>query len=273
MKNLVLHHNDLDGWAAAWVARLRVPDATFIPVQHGEPIPWHEVEAAYDVLIVDFSYPYDDLYGIADACVGDVLVLDHHRTAREALASLPEYGSGALVTAVFDEHRAGCTLTWDTLHANRVRPWWIEYVQDYDLWRHALPNTREINAAIASYPLSFELFDRLDATPLDPWIEAGRHILRYQDALVEDMAKDPPFERVCGTYVPSVPCHSGRLVSALGDVLCDGHPFAAVWREIPGGDRRYSLRSREGGADVQEIAKTFGGGGHVHAAGYTRKGQ
>lgn len=30
----------------------------------------------------------------------------------------------------------------------------------------------------------------------------------------------------------------------------------------------YSLRSREGGVDVSEIAKQFGGGGHKHAAGF-----
>jgi nanoRNase/pAp phosphatase (c-di-AMP/oligoRNAs hydrolase) len=33
-------------------------------------------------------------------------------------------------------------------------------------------------------------------------------------------------------------------------------------------NRKYSLRSVEGGVDVSEVAALFGGGGHKHAAGF-----
>ena len=41
--------------------------------------------------------------------------------------------------------------------------------------------------------------------------------------------------------------------------------------ELSGGRAKVSLRSNEY-ADVAEFAKRFGGGGHVHAAGYTDNG-
>jgi len=45
------------------------------------------------------------------------------------------------------------------------------------------------------------------------------------------------------------------------------HPFAACYYDGPNG-RNFSLRSRDDGADVGEIAKLYGGGGHPHASGF-----
>ena len=44
--------------------------------------------------------------------------------------------------------------------------------------------------------------------------------------------------------------------------------FAVGWR-VSKGRKIFSLRSREDGTDVREIAQRFGGGGHTHAAGFT----
>jgi len=44
-------------------------------------------------------------------------------------------------------------------------------------------------------------------------------------------------------------------------------PFAVGWFQRCDGMFQYSLRSR-GEVDVSEVAKRFGGGGHVKAAGF-----
>jgi len=71
-----------------------------------------------------------------------------------------------------------------------------------------------------------------------------------------------------GDYeVPGV--NATLLQSEVAGRLAVGQPFAAVWFDIAGGKRVYSLRSEPSGMDVSEIAKQFGGGGHKHAAGFT----
>ena len=64
------------------------------------------------------------------------------------------------------------------------------------------------------------------------------------------------------------------LTSDAGHLMCvEPHegslaPFAACYWDPPDG-RVFSLRSAEGGYDVSEIAKAYGGGGHKNAAGFT----
>ena len=73
------------------------------------------------------------------ARAGSTRVLDHHATAAEDLAGLP------FVTIDLD--RSGAVLAWEHFHPGRPVPLLLRYVQDRDLWRWALPRSREVNAA------------------------------------------------------------------------------------------------------------------------------
>jgi uncharacterized protein len=50
--------------------------------------------------------------------------------------------------------------------------------------------------------------------------------------------------------------------------MAQGELFAACYWDTPAG-RVFSLRSAGLGLDVSAIAKRFGGGGHLHAAGFS----
>jgi hypothetical protein len=71
---------------------------------------------------------------------------------------------------------------------------------------------------------------------------------------------------IAGHDVPVLNCPY-QWASDAAHILCVGQPFAACYWDLPNG-RQYSLRSDDYGLDVSAIAKTFGGGGHAHAAGY-----
>ena len=55
--------------------------------------------------------------------------------------------------------------------------------------------------------------------------------------------------------------------SELASILSEGESFAAAYY-FNGDSYRVSLRSREEGEDVSEIAIKFGGGGHKCAAAF-----
>lgn len=249
---VVLYHAECaDGFGAAWALWRRFPEARFVPVKHGNPPP--PGLAGQRVVIVDFSYARDRLEAMAREAEA-LLVLDHHITAEKALAGLPY--------AYFDMKKSGAVLAWEWAHAHPA-PWLLEYIQDKDLWTWALPSSREINAAVASYPFEFPLWSNFKQEILE---QEGRAILRYEHELVNKLAGQAVLVEFQGATVPSV--QSSVLTSQIGERLSADAPFCIIWHDRDG-RRYYSMRSREEGTDVGAIAASFGGGGHTHAAGFS----
>ncbi|MGA6827058.1 DHHA1 domain-containing protein [Nitrospira sp. NS4] len=248
----VLYHAECaDGFGAAWAIWKQYPSAKFIPVKHGNPPPGDLT--GQRVVIVDFSYSRPILESMA-AEAKDLIILDHHITAEKALTGLPY--------AYFDLKKSGAVLGWEWAHGSSA-PWLLQYIQDKDLWNWALPGSREINAAIASYPFDFQRWDGFIQSDLE---QEGRAILRYEQELVGKLAAQAVMVDFQGLVIPAV--HSAILTSQVGERLSPHHPFCLIWHDRDG--RRYfSMRSREDGTDVGTIAASFGGGGHTHAAGFS----
>ena len=250
--SLVLYHGDCaDGFGAAWAIWRRYPGARYQPVKHGEPPP--PDLAGQHIVIVDFSYARPVLEEM-ERSAASLVVLDHHITAEQSLADLPY--------AYFDLKKSGAVLGWEWAH-DEPAPWLLRYIQDKDLWSWALPNSREISAALASYPFDFELWNSFRQQDLE---RDGRAILRYENELVTKLASMAILMRFEGVTVPAV--HSPLLTSQIGERLSPHYPFCLIWHDRDG-RRYYSMRSREDGADVGVIAASFGGGGHTHAAGFS----
>ena len=250
--DLVLYHADCtDGFGAAWAIWKRFPNAKFVPVKHGFPPP-DGLEDRH-VVIVDFSYGREIIESIANK-TASLCILDHHVTAQAALDGLS--------FAHFDMARSGAVLAWEWAHEDPA-PLLLKYIQDKDLWQWKLPGSREVNAALASYPFDFTTWDSLSKDVLE--VE-GRAILRYENMLVEKMTEEAVMISLNGEKVPAV--YSPVLTSQIGERLSANHPFCVIWHQRDG--RRYfSLRSKTGGLSVASIAARYGGGGHTHAAGFS----
>lgn len=61
---------------------------------------------------------------------------------------------------------------------------------------------------------------------------------------------------------------SGASVSDICDEVLKAYPEADYAAAILPGSNTVSMRSRADGLDIEPVAKTFGGGGHPHAAGF-----
>ena len=249
---VVLYHADCaDGFGAAWALWKKYPDAHYLPVEHGQRPP-SGLDKAH-VVMVDFSYPREVIERLAES-TASFRILDHHVTAQAALAGLPY--------AYFDMKKSGAVLAWEWAHPEPV-PWLLQYIQDKDLWKWQLPESREINAALASYPFDFQVWDGLTQDTLE--VE-GRAILRREDVLITKIVEESVLVDFEGETVPAV--YSPVLTSQIGERLCQGFPFCIIWHQRDG--RRYfSLRSKPGTVDVSAIAARHGGGGHVNAAGFS----
>lgn len=293
---IISHAHCMDGFTAAWVLRREGDEVVF--ASYGDTLP--EGLDGRDVIIVDFSWPravLDDLHARAKS----LLVLDHHATARDDLAGAPY--------AVFDMDRSGAMLAWDHVVSlippaesthpvalandtyRRAPCALVQYVQDRDLWQHKLPKTREINAAIRIAPRTWESWEtlavRLAMNPAG-LIAEGAAILASGEAFVSAEITRAMAMRIEGGRVLNKGTENecgerfiGRGVAVNGSpqyasdvchALLKAHPavdFACSWCMGSDGLLKYSLRAPEGGFNVAELARSYGGGGHVAAAGFT----
>jgi hypothetical protein len=284
MKPLCIYHgNCADGFTSAWVVRRALGDVDFHAGVYQNPPP--DV-AGRDVILVDFSYKRSVLEAMRDQAAS-VLILDHHKTAEADLRDL------AGVQSVFDMERSGARITWDHFFPNDPAPRLVAIVEDRDLWRFALPGTREIQANIFSYQYDFQLWDEIaarvqDAESRSEFAAEGQAIERkhFKDIgeLVGVVTRpmrirapwlDGPAPADLGFVAVPVANLPYTLTSDAGHLLAKGRgtderpefPFAGCYWDTPDG-RVFSLRSAKGGVDVGEVAKQYGGGGHRNASGF-----
>lgn len=301
---VIYHGNCADGFSAAWC---------FHNAQEEIQITFDFHAGVYNetppdctgrvVYLVDFSYKRDVVKQIC-AVADHVYFIDHHKTAIDDLGWLVDEGSPEFqknFTWYVDLERSGAMLAWDFLHNHNLSPCGdlypgeanyknppplLNHIQDRDLWKFKLPNTREINAHVFSHEYTFENWDELmnsNALGLLQMTVAGAAIERKHHKDIAELVKvcyrTMDFYEV-GLYnvpVASLPytlsSDAGRVILEEADKrghLVDvpkEHTFAACYWDTAE-HRIFSLRSNEDGVDVSEIAKAYGGGGHKHAAGF-----
>lgn len=253
---IIYHAHCSDGNAAAWVGKRKFPDALLYPSNHGEP---HPNISGADVYILDYSFKRPEMLRMQQEA-RSLLVIDHHEKAKEELSGLD--------FCIFDLEKSGAGLAWDYFFPNETRPFFINYIEDRDLWRWALPFSEEINAGIDSRPRNFATLDNLEASDpkkiLEGLLAQGLPVVNYKRGVVAELSKHAHEVEFEGHRV--LVANTSTLHSELGAYLCKDRLFSITWFKNAKGNFIYSLRSKD--FDVGAIALKYGGGGHCRAAGF-----
>ena len=279
-----------DGLASAWVVRRKWPDIDLAGTNYGLPFPDLDI-AGKNVLITDFSFKPEVLRDLG-AKAKSIVVLDHHKTAQADLAPFEAVGSGSEfhadtaeaalaalavlgknIAAYFDMDRSGAMLTWDFCFPSEPAPMIIQFIEDRDLWRFKLRETRAFSLYLRSYAYDFDVWTTIAGRIYsDPNSVIGEAISieRFYDQKIAEMLPTATLKSI-GKWKDVPVAHAPyAFASDLAHDLLKAHPsapFAAVVVDAYGG-RTYSLRSEGSRQDVSEVARTFGGGGHRNAAGF-----
>lgn len=262
MKKLCIYHgNCADGFGAACVVRMALG---FERVDFHAGIYQSDPPdvAGLDVVLVDFSYKRPALIEMA-AKAKSILILDHHKSAAADLVNLPDN-----VEAHFDMERSGVMMAWDHYYPGQQAPPLLAHIQDRDLWRFELDGTRQIQAALFSYPYDFDRWeDLIHNADLEALRKDGYAIERKHLKDIHEFIESAAYRLTIAGYDVPVLNTSYFFSSDAGHIMSKGEHFAACYWDTPDG-RVFSLRSEDGGMDVSEVAAKFGGGGHEHAAGF-----
>ncbi len=267
---VIFHKNCADGVGAAWSFWKQYKDSyEYHPGVYNESVP--DI-LDRDVYLVDFSYKRDVVELICQYA-NKVVLLDHHASALDDLWDLSSKFDNFDMTHATNT-KSGCMIAWDYVKKKeqhkRTTPLLLQHIQDRDLWKFELPHTREITTALFSYEMNFQSYDKLmklNKVGIKKLISEGEVLNRkfFRDLKMVIDGASRRFE-IGGYNVPVTNCNY-LFASEAGNIMAVNEPFSATYYDTEK-HRVFSLRSLKTGINVSEIAKQYGGGGHVNAAGF-----
>lgn len=271
MKKICFYHAGCpDGFGAVWSVRGAWGDAgRYIARGHEDHVRLDECQDAL-VAFVDIAPAKDELEKLAEIA-DQVIILDHHVTARDRLMSDDDYVKNLEADGHelrFDLGHSGAVLAWNYFRETNPIPALLRYVEDQDLWNWALPDSDAINAAIASYPREFDVWDRLASEDIEKLAEQGKPILRANRIEVERRVEHARPVALGTRRIEAVNASNNR--SQIGHELAKraqyGVPWGLVYRVE--GAEVYGTIYSIGDLDVSKVALEYGGGGHKNASGF-----
>lgn len=300
MKDLVIFHGNCDdGFGAAFshwfwdgrsfvdfivnidettgkvVKQFETNTAIYYEGFYGEKFPEHLLSKVDSVYILDFSYPPEVLKDICTK-VERVVVLDHHKGAIDKLEDLA-MESPENLTLILNMKYSGAALSWSyfSKYSMDILPIFIGHISDNDLWKFEMPHTKEFIEAIRSYPRTFhtwyDIYMRTQQTEgeYEKIVAEGESILKYKANIMEGIIEFSAYPVVV-SGVEGLACNAPKIFSSdIGNELAKRtRTFGMTWVLDKEGKAICSLRSI-GDFDVNELAKTLGGGGHKNSAGFT----
>lgn len=271
LKNpLVIYHGNCnDGSAAATCAYWYFGNSVeYYPATHGKPFDISKVKDR-SVFFLDFCLPKAIMEAVAEDC-WNLTILDHHKTAQEDIQDLAFSGK-------FDMEKSGAMLAFEHFvekfpetneRFQSIRKF-VSWVQDRDIWKWELENTREVNDYLFSLPaftietadIWLNLFTGKDTTDV---VAAGKAIGLYKKKQLGISLSRAFKAEMFGEKVWV--SNDTHLYSELAGELATKGKFGVCYYINEEGKYIYSLRS-QGDFDVSALARTAGGGGHRKAAG------
>lgn len=301
---IITHADCIDGFIAAAMAKQAIGrSADIVSLTYGQRAEFLKQDTIKDrhVIIVDFSFLYDDIAPFFDQ-MKSLVMIDHHATAYKSWVDkeLPSNvrvvlnagSSGAKLTAMSSHllHgavRGGIRESYPTGSV----PALVEMVSQYDLWNHEDERVLHLNAFLRAegYPnysegMIEEVLRRIrnfETNDIrDEWLAMGQVAYNYEMTLIAALCKNSTFHFAGefkspdgAMYVPF--CAMPHMFASKAGHLMNTNPsvaFTVTYSDnMVTKQREFSMRSRkEDGFEVRKIAEMLGGGGHPTAAGFTR---
>ncbi|MCA9510975.1 MAG: hypothetical protein KC560_09750, partial [Myxococcales bacterium] len=256
MKRICFFHAGCpDGFGAAWaVRRFWGDDAEYRPRSHDDAFTRADLDAVDGARIafVDIAPRPRDVLALAEVAA-ELVVLDHHVSSRdrfEADLSLRNAVEAHGHTILFDLDHSGAALAWMHFADGEPLPELLGYVEDQDLWAWKLPRSEEVNAAIDSYPLRFDVWDELARRDPFELAREGEPLVRAKRTEVARAVRATTTLVIEGRRVEAVNASVHR--SAIGHELAKraafGEPWGCVYRV--NGDRVTATLYSIGDVDV-----------------------
>lgn len=258
MKNYIIYHKDCtDGFWAAYIAWKKFgDDGIYIPMFHWDELP--KIEEWANVYLLDIAFSREKMISLKNKY--NVVVLDHHKSAYDELHDL-EY-------CKFDMNKSWTILAWEYFFPNQNVPTVLKYVEDKDLWKWILPNSKTIYSAISSYDHDFDQWDNMVNKWMDELLFEWHILEKYRDTMITSVLKNVHYIQIDEFTMPAI--NSQIMVSETVNRMIQEiwlKDWIQVWCcyfVLDNDNIKFSLRSI-GDFDILQIAKRFWWGWHKNS--------
>lgn len=267
---ICFYHNDEDGRASGAIVRYALgKDVCLIEIDYDDPtIPWEQIEKAGKVIVADFSFPLEEMKKLARG--REFIWIDHHISAIKEMESAAEHWLG-----LRDIQEAACVLTWKYFFPERAIPQAILLIGDRDIWRWAEKDTGAFGEGLcvrntrADNDSLWKPLLENDPKVFDEILTEGVRLREIRLAEIHDLIERRGFEvKFYGERTLAINAPGNGDLGQRGRDL--GYDIVYCYEDqMQRGIlmTHVTLFSKE--VDVSEIAKKFGGGGHMHASGFS----
>lgn len=283
------YHNDLDGHCAgSLVARYEnnynIED--FYEVDYNQELPINKVQDEEKVYFVDYSFTEKTVHSLvtlmSKRC--EIIWIDHHESSLR-LEENEKYPWLKNIKGIRNKDYCGAMLTYFYLYLEgefnneiieKLTPEYIKYVDDYDCWKYnfnELTNYFKLGIETLDWSVfsdiwnTFYVQDENAKTDLiREVIQTGKIIKTYIDNDNERYRNQYMYESSIGGYKCAV--INRKTNSWIFGEKYKEYPLVMVWA-FNGEKYSFSIFSSNPKVNCAAIAESYGGGGHVGAAGFT----
>ena len=304
----VYHHNDHDGIVAAGVLyhfllRNDYYSVVFNMIDYQTKLNFDHIDFNDDdeIFFLDYSFSnnenLEEFRKLLERRITgyEVTWIDHHKTS---IGVLEEYGipgirtkglCGAALTyiytanSMYDPEITDEELS-ERFHNNEKIPLFLKYIDDYDCWKHIYTETNDFHYGLTVSDPKDEIISNLLNT-YDECTSSNytkQEIIRSIISTGKEIQNYLKFEnkeyhiKMYGFEYTLPEEHGGYkcfCINRKGNSHMFGDKIEEYDAVIPfyfnGSRWTYSMYTEKDNVDCEAVAKSFGGGGHLKAAGWT----
>ena len=269
----IYHIADHDGKGSAAVVRSVYPETEFLGLNHDMEIPYDEIRKHDKIVVCDIALPLEFMLELSRTT--DFVWIDHHASVineyNEHLAN-----GGAEIKGLRRIGTAACCLTWEYFYPDKELPEGLKLLGLNDIFDLRDSRVRPFEYAVQSIGVNRpgdKIWDDLlnNRINIDEMVETGKAILSWIKVRNMRLVRSMSFE----SEYNGLKCICANMpqgYSEFYDSLPNVHEYDFMCNFFMNRRNSWNLSfyTSKDGIDVSKIAASFGGGGHVRAAGASR---
>lgn len=270
----IYHIADHDGKGSAAIVRSVYPEIEFFGLNHDMEIPYDEINKHDKIIVCDIALPLDYMFELSRT--KDFTWIDHHSSVINAYDEMMEKGNYKPIKGLRRIGTAAICLTWEYFYPGEPLPEGIKLLGLNDIFDLRDPRVRPFEYAFQSLGVNRptdEIWNKLinNQLDIDSMIKTGKSILGWIKVRNARLVRSMAFESEYMGY-KCICASMPQGYSEFYDSLPNLKDYDFMCNFFMNKKNRWNLSfyTIKDGVDVSKIAATFGGGGHVRAAGASK---
>lgn len=267
----IYHIADHDGKGSAAIVKSLYPEAEFYGLNHDMEIPYEEIRKHNKIVVCDISLPMDLMFELGKTI--DFTWIDHHISVISKYDEYIKTGKYEPLKGIRRVGTAAVILTWEYFYPDKKLPEGIRLLGLNDIFDLRDKRVRPFEYAFQSLGINRpqdEVWEKLinDKIDIVAMVDKGESILSWIKIRNYRLVRSIAFE----SQVQGYKCLCSNMpqgYSEFYDSLENKDDYDVLVNFYMSNKNCWSLTfyTAKDNVDVSKIAQSFGGGGHVKAAG------